>query len=168
MGADGVSFVTAPSPIVKAVLNIGAWSRLCDELKLEDPPTVRIINGRISGVNIGASAICMGVHNNSDNSITITLDISQYESDRLIAAQTELCRVLLHEARHAYQWQNWTRDRISADKRKPYEKQEMETDAREFEDRVVDYRTVIKVSRKFPSSGMSRLGATARGVRGRG
>ncbi len=158
--------MSAPSPIIKAELNIGAYSRLCDELDLTEPPEVRIINGRISGVNIGNNTICMGVHNHGNNTITITLDLRQYENDGLIAAQTELARVLLHEARHAYQWQNWTKERINADKRKPYEKQEMESDAREFEDRVIDYRSIIRVKRKFPSSGMSRLGATAAHVRG--
>lgn len=133
-----------PSPRLTAKVDEAAYRRACDELNI-DPPSIvvtqlaRTLNGRPT----------YGIW--QPGRITIYLGgIEKYTADRLRAAQGELVDTVLHELRHAYQY-NHNPDILD-------NKHACEVDAEGWAKRKrPEYRTIIRLSRTYPNSGFSRL-----------
>jgi hypothetical protein len=151
-----------PTPIVKVELKQAEYDQLIADLGLEDfKPVVRISpqNAKRHGGKL------YGQWNQENNTITVFIGLEEYERDRLTYAMRELTRVILHETRHAWQYYNWGAERYNDDNRLPYRHRKKEIDARDFEDRNCAKYKLATISRKFPSSSMSKLAATERNVR---
>ena len=144
-----------PSPTLTTKLNEQVWHRLCAELGL-NPDAIPVYfkktkgqGGRFSGMYIHTPVGCR---------IEVYTGWDDYERDRLMSVSNELGRVVLHEARHAWQYRNWTRNQLDDVVAK-------EEDAIEFEDQLANYRTLVIVRRHQHNSPFSRLGAAQARVR---
>jgi len=143
-----------PSPRLKVSLVEDRFNDLCARLGI-DPPPVRFIPGarqtQKHGLTLwGRADVLTG--------ITIYLNIETLEVDRLRYVSRELVETLLHELRHMYQYETWAPERIDADRKRPYQEQEMERDAEAFaKSHLSEWRGIVRVSRTQPSSPFSKL-----------
>lgn len=140
-----------PSPRLTAKVNEELYRRVCDELNI-DPPSIVVT--QLSRRDPQTGRMTLGLW--TLGRITIYLGgIDEYSTDRLSAAQRELCDTVLHELRHAWQHAHTT---MLEKPEGNYYTAECEVDAREYAARKLpEYRTIIRLSRTYPNSGFSRL-----------
>jgi hypothetical protein len=133
-----------PSPRIKATLNQQAYEDVCRLLDIR-MPTISFINGSRPG------QVAWGDFNAASWHVRIFLALDQYEHDKLRFCQSECVRTILHELRHAWQYQHH-KDTMWKNKIL------IETDAEEWaQDEVAKWRSLVRIARTFHGSGMSRL-----------
>jgi hypothetical protein len=143
-----------PSPLLNIGLSEPAWDRLCEELGFTRRPTVTFPSTKRGRHGMTWS----GVYHAGRDTIEVFTGYDDYTRDRLTSVAYELSRVVLHEARHAWQYRNWTRGQLD-------NVVEKERDAIQFEDRLADYRLLVRVTRRHVGGGLSKLSAAQRNVR---
>lgn len=98
--------------------------------------------------------------------VTINLGVELFINSRLSAVNNEVIRTLLHEFRHAHQFDTWDAKRIKRDLDRPYHAQEVEADANSFaEFGVRRWSRLGRVRPKGRTSNLGRLSAAERKVR---
>ena len=140
-----------PSPRIKATLNEQAYEDVCKQLDIR-MPTISFINGMKSD-----GRVAWGDFHPVKWQVRIYLGLDQYEHDKLRFCQSECVRTILHELRHAWQFQH---------------RQEMwkariliEADAERWaQDEVAKWRNLVRITRTFHGSGMSRLARVGRRI----
>lgn len=150
-----------PSPIITASVNPAPYLRLMAELELDDPPRVIFKPARDTKNGYWAS------YTHGLNRVTVYMAQTYYDTNDLRHVASALSRLLLHECRHAWQYRVHGADWVQEDSKTsmPYNSRREEVDCLEFEDRRLhDYRGLVRVSRKFPSSPFSRLAKTQANV----
>jgi hypothetical protein len=144
----------AGSPAIKITLDRCKYNELCAFMGLIHQPDVRIVSG-------GTKAYGQWLGGN----VTIYSGPTEYDREGLSVVAINLARTLIHELRHQWQEETWPGDRLN-DGHIPYAHRPTEVDARDYSDlNVHRFKTLFKVSRKFPSTGLSRLGKTEAQVR---
>ena len=142
-----------PSPIITAALDEKRYADLCESMGLHVRPDTRFLRGSRNGKFYGVWKPAM-------RRIEVFYDIDEYDHNKLRFVNLELVLTLLHELRHAWQEQEhgpgWYRANVVA----------AEIDAEDFATKNVQkWRGVVKVKRRFPSSGFSKLSKTASSIR---
>jgi hypothetical protein len=142
-----------PSPRIKATLNQQAYEDVCKQLDIR-MPTITFVNGSKSD-----GRVAWGDFHPILWRVRIYLGLDQYEHDKLRFCQSECVRTILHELRHAWQYQHhqktmWKNKII------------IETDAEQWaQDEVAKWRNLVRITRTFHGSGMSRLEKASRRAR---
>lgn len=145
-----------PSPIVTVSVKPDRLLALVVELRLKAEVDVKVWVER-QGRTHGYWEWKDGRHK-----ISIFAGAPGLDVGRLTFAATAATDTLLHELRHAWQYENWTDDFYAKDARRPYSQQELEKDANEWAStNAIRWRGLVHVSRRFPNSGFSRLSAAA-------
>lgn len=150
-----------PSPIVKAVVDPVSFLRLMDELpEILAPPKVRFLE-------VAAGERCYGVCQfGTPCRITMHMGLAEYDSNSLRFVAAELSKTLLHEIRHAWQYDHHGAKWLTDQDNLPYAHRPGEIDAEEFaEAKIAEYRLLVRVRRSFPSSPFSRLSKTQATIR---
>jgi len=141
-----------PSPRIKATLNEQAYEDVCKALDIK-MPTISFVNGMKSD-----GRVAWGDFSPVLWRVRIYLGLDQYEHDKLRFCQSECVRTILHELRHAWQFQHQPKMWAA--------KIAIEADAEGWaQDEVANWRNLVRISRTFPGSGMSRLGKTIRSLK---
>ena len=140
-----------PSPRIKATLNTQAYEDVCKLLNIR-MPVIQFVSGHKK-----EGQVAWGDFSPVLWRIRVYLGLDQYEHDKLRFCQSECVRTILHELRHAWQFQH-DQDMWKA-------KILIEADAENWaQDQVASWRGLVRITRTFPGSGMSRLEKTSRRV----
>lgn len=75
-----------------------------------------------------------GSYNHQSRVITIQVAAAMYDRSPLGYVIREIRKTVLHELRHAHQYDHWSGDRLAKDKLLPYPMREIEMDAVRFEE----------------------------------
>lgn len=143
-----------PSPVITATLNEPRWLELCESIGLNNPPTVRI---RLTQRPNAAEQV-LGTHCAVTNSINVNFGFPSDTIERLRFMQSDLVNTLLHEVRHAWQYQTWGEEWMRTDDKLPYALRHKEKDANQFaETHQTLWRGLVRVGRKQHGSNFSKL-----------
>ena len=93
--------------------------------------------------------------------ITIELGWTGLAHTRLTLVSDSVLQTLLHEYRHAHQYDVWGYERMAEDGKRPYHAQEAEKDANDFAQRNTSrYRGLARVVPKKTKGPLSKLSTT--------
>lgn len=139
-------------------LNEDVARKLEEHLQLKGQVRVKTLRHRSGRLH--------GDYNVAARLITLQLGVELFTNSRLAAIQTEVLKTLLHEYRHAHQYDTWDPKRIARDKDRPYQLRDIEVDAERFaEEAVSRWKGLGRVRPKGTASRLRRLSAAERGVR---
>lgn len=147
-----------PSPRIRLQINQERYEDLCMSMGLKGFPRVVFAQ---DPRNRSERIRFHGSFHRSTCTIQISTNISQFERDRLRSVASDLTFTLLHELRHAWQYENWSPDRIDRANKQPYHDRETENDANAFAtSNQSKWLGIVRPGRVSQPSRFSQLGSS--------
>jgi hypothetical protein len=146
-------------------LDADLLAQLVAELELSNPPSFTLNHsGQLSGVRIGGETKVRGSYHHATNHVTVTSQGSSYEREGLYVLTKHVRFTVLHELRHAWQREHWTKEQQIAGSQGDYAHRHEEIDANQWADYAMPaYRGLVTIKRtQVGKSGFSSLDRVAR------
>lgn len=146
-------------------LDADILAQLIAELELSNPPTFALNHsGHLSGVRLGNNMQVRGSFDHGTNHVTVTSQGSSYEREGLYILTKHVRFTVLHELRHAWQREHWTKEQQIAGRQGDYTHRGEEIDANQWADYAMPaYRGLVTIKRtQVGKSGFSSLDRVAR------
>ena len=144
-----------PSPRIKADIDQEKYKALCFSLNLVRPPSIRFVT---TGYQAQRNVTHHGNYGPETNSIVIFLNLESFDMERLRFLTSCVLHTFLHEMRHAWQQQTWTKEQWFKDDSFEYHAKPSERDANNFantQDHL--WRGLVRIRRVQHGSGFSKL-----------
>jgi len=134
-----------------------AQARLESHLRLKAPVTVRVVSERSGRLH--------GEYDPNTRTVYLYLGADLFTNSRLLHVKQRIIQTLLHEFRHAHQFDHWPAERMHRDSLRQYGAQEREKDARDFQaNSMAEWMSLGVLKVKNPASPLRRLSRAERSI----
>jgi hypothetical protein len=133
-----------PSRELTIVVNEAVKAKLEEHLRLSGPCQIVVRSERQNRL--------YGMYEPHSRTVTIHLGSDILAGSHLLHVNRKVIETLLHEFRHAHQYDNWDPEKLARDERRAYHLKDVEEDANDWSSRNVStWIKLARVSRKSPS-----------------